>query len=135
MISVQVHLRSSEVISKYKAFKTNCSIKCIKNAILRGILVVDKTGVHQKWLFWLKIVSLGSFLRSTYFKIAMRKSKFVEIIVNPTAVSTAINDDNSKSRLVSVIFSVLISDIFILSVIFGFCSVTTKKLECNLVFN
>ena len=74
-----------------------------------------------------------NFSRSTYFKIAIRKSKFVEIIVNPTAVSTAINDDNSKSRLVSVIFSS--SDIFILSVIFGVFSVTTKKLECNLVFN
>ena len=36
----------------------------------------------------------------------MRKSKFVEIIVNPTAVSIAINDDNSKSRLLSDIFSV-----------------------------
>ena len=67
------------------------------------------------------------FLRSTYFKIAIRKSKFVEIIVNPTAVSTAINDDNSKSRLFSVIFS--ISDIFILSVIFGVRSVTTKNLN------
>ena len=49
----------------------------------------------------------------TYLRIAIRKSKFVEIIVNPTAVSIAINDDNSKSRLLSDIFS----DIFSISVI------------------
>ena len=62
-----------------------------------------------------------NFSRSTYFKIAIRKSKFVEIIVNPTAVSTAINDDNSKSRLVSVIFSssdIFSSDIFSVFLVF-----------------
>ena len=43
------------------------------------------------------------------------------MIVNPTAVSTAINDDNSKSRLV-VIFSV---SVIKLSVIF-WCSFSGK---------
>ena len=55
------------------------------------------------------------------------------MIVNPTAVSIAINDDNSKSRLLSDIFS----DIFSISVILfdGRLVVYHKKLECYLVFN
>ena len=56
----------------------------------------------------------------TYLRIAIRKSKFVEIIVNPTAVSIGINDDNSKSKFLSDIFSV--SDILL-----KICSVVNHK--------
>ena len=65
----------------------------------------------------------------TYLRIAIRKSKFVEMIVNPTAVSIAINDDNSKSRLLSDIFSVSVI-LFEVRLV-----VNHKKLECYLVFN